>query len=332
MRHGGDIYNTARSLGCSADEIIDFSSNINSYQSGKSMTLDPTCIKPYGDSSYNDLKNAIGRRYGISSDQTALFNGATAAISALMQQLDPKDVTLYMPLYGEYETAARHYGKRIHKIDRFTALYQKPKQGSIVVFVNPATPDGTCYNVGKLLEIWREQQCTIIMDESFLEFEALQSVRQEIEHLPSLYIIQSFSKFYGCAGVRIGAVFSQKSNIGSLYIPLWNLSALDADFLKQRLADDDFVTESRKYHLERKKELREILEASGRFESIYESCSNYILTHSPQGYRIYQQLLRSKILVRHCESFDTLTRNHLRFAVKDQASHRQLKRALHALA
>ncbi|MBL4708862.1 MAG: aminotransferase class I/II-fold pyridoxal phosphate-dependent enzyme, partial [Flavobacteriales bacterium] len=217
---------------------------------------------------------------------------------------------------------------KIIKINRFKEINKKPKKNSLVVFVNPSTPDGKFYKLKKLFKIWEEQNCTIVIDESFLEFEDLHSIRKEINQSKKLYVIQSFSKFYSCAGVRIGAIFSCEKNIKKLQTPLWNLSSFDTKFLTQRLLDSGFRKQSKTLHKKNKKELIKILEDTKLFDEIFVSDSNFILVKSSKASEIFTQLLKKKILVRSCESFDFLTSSYLRFGVKDMKMHKKLKKAL----
>ncbi|OHE02417.1 MAG: L-threonine-O-3-phosphate decarboxylase, partial [Sulfurimonas sp. RIFCSPLOWO2_12_FULL_34_6] len=236
-------------------------------------------------------------------------------------------VYLYAPLYGEYEKAVPKE-KKIIKINRFKNLHVKPKKDSIVVFVNPSTPDAKYYDLDKLFKLWKSQNCTIILDESFIEFENLKSFRNQIESYDKLYIIQSFSKFYSCAGVRIGAVFSDKKNIKKLQTPMWNLSSFDVEFLTKRLRESDFEQTSKKLHVEYKNELFEILKGFKLFTKIYKSNSNFFLVKSKKADKVFKHLLKHKILLRTCGSFDFLDDNYLRFAVKDSHSHDMLREAL----
>ena len=327
MQHGANIYKYAKEVSCSVREIIDFSSNINSYHPKIDITPTNNMLVKYADSSYTNLKKAISAKYKIKKSQISLYNGATSAIFELFKTLKQKRVYLYAPLYGEYEKAVPK-DKKIIKINRFKELHVKPKKGSIVVFVNPSTPDAKHYDLELLFKLWQEQNCTIIVDESFLEFEKLKSLRNQINHYKNLYIIQSFTKFYSCGGVRIGAIFSSKSNIERLKTPMWNLSSFDVEFLTSRLQDKAFVKRSRKLHVKNKKELFNILDSSGLFSKIYKSDSNFYLVKSKKSDKIFKHLLKHKILVRTCGSFDFLSDNHLRFAVKDSYSHHELKKAL----
>ena len=328
MKHGAGIYKVAKQLRCSADEILDYSSNINTYNPNVNITLTNHQLARYGDSSYKGVIKAISNKYKIQKTQISLYNGATSAIFELFKNLKQKDVYLYAPLYGEYEKAASISKKNIVKINRFKELDFIPKKNSIVVFVNPSTPDGKHYNLTKLFKLWKKQNCTIILDESFIEFQKLKSLRNQIEVYKKLYIIQSFSKFYSCAGVRIGAIFSDSNNIEKLKTPLWNLSTFDVEFLSKRLKDKSFEKISRTLHKKHKDELLKILKKSNLFSKIYKSDSNFFLTKSKHSRKIFIHLLQNKILVRTCGSFDSLSNDYLRFAVKDSNANKQLKQSL----
>ena len=329
MKHGTNIYKYAKRIGCGTDELIDFSSNINLYQPAIDFTLSSQEVARYPDSDYREFREFLAQKYILKKSQIALFNGATTAIYELFSSLKRKNVFLYAPLYGEYEKAALQAKKNIYKINRIEDETQAPIDDSIVVFVNPSTPEGMYYtNIKELLTKWIELDCTIILDESFLEFEGLESMRQEINNYKKLYIIHSFSKFYSCAGVRIGAIFSNKRNIQKLQTPLWNLSQLDINFLTQRLSDEAFAKKSRELHKIHKEELVNILTESKLFTEIVQSDSNFILTYAQNGEELWEKLLEQKVLVRKCASFDYLSNNWLRFAVKDAAAHQALKKAL----
>lgn len=332
MQHGGNIYKYAKELDCESAEIIDFSSNINCYQPQSTLSCESSLVTKYANSDYPELKSLIAKNYKCASQNIALYNGATAAIYALMNSLKGKEVYLYAPLYGEYEKAALAAKKDIYKINRIEDIDAEVEKKSIVIFVNPSTPEGSYYELEELFLQWKKKKCTIILDESFLEFEKHKSLKNQIDDYKKLYIIQSFTKFYACPGVRIGAVFSHKKNIRSLNVPLWNISSLDANFLQERLSDTHFKEEAHKLHATQKEKLQNILKESDLFDVIVESDANYILTQSSHASEIFEHLLAHKILVRSCESFDFLDNSWLRFAVKDEGAQAKLKEALGAFA
>ena len=328
MKHGAGIYKVAKKLNCCEDEIIDFSSNINLYQPELKLKLSSKNLARYADSSYSNLKRTISKKLSIKKSQIALYNGATSAIFELLKHLKEKEVYLYAPLYGEYQKAAKQADKSIYKINRFKNINAKVKKNSIVIFVNPSTPDGKYYDLEQLFTYWKKQNCIIIIDESFLEFQDLKSLVNQIKNYDKLYFIKSFTKFYACAGVRVGAILSQKENIKKFKLPLWNLSTFDVSFLTHRLKDKEFERRSKELHIKRKKELKNILKKSKLFTKVFKSDSNFFLTKSKESQAIYEYLLKQKILVRTCDSFTYLNKNYLRFAVKNRAAHSRLKSAL----
>lgn len=330
--HGGDIYAAAEKLGCPPEEITDFSSNINSVAPAVKLELTPALIGSYGDPRYTALRSAVARRYALETEEIALFNGASSAIMELFRSLEPKRTCLYTPIYGEYLRASELYSRKTRLVDRFNELYKKPKKGSTVVFVNPSTPDGKHYDLERLFAIWREARCTVILDESFLEFSEKPSVRKLIREYKKLYIVHSFTKFYACAGLRVGALFSRPENIEALDLPAWNISSFDAAYVTALLGDPGHRSRSLKTQKEQYRQLRSILKDSGLFEKIYKSDANFILTRSDRAPLIYEALFKKKILVRDCANFDGLDNRYLRFAVKGKKAHKLLKKALYALA
>jgi len=330
--HGGDIYAAAERLGCCAEEITDFSSNINIVAPAVKLELTPALITSYGDPRYSLLRSTIAQRYALETGEIALFNGASSAIMELFRSLQPKRTCLYTPIYGEYVKASELYSRKTRFIDRFKELYKRPKKSSTVVFVNPSTPDGRHYDLERLFAIWREARCTVILDESFLEFSEKPSVRKMIREYEKLYIVHSFTKFYACAGLRVGALFSRPENIDALALAAWNISSFDAAYVTELLSDPDHLSLSLKAQKEQYRELRSILKGSGLFEKVYKSDANFILTRSDRAPLIYEVLFKAKILVRDCTNFDGLDRRYLRFAVKGKNAHKLLKKALHALA
>jgi threonine-phosphate decarboxylase len=328
MQHGGNIYKYAKELACLPEEILDFSSNINLYQPEFTLELDPQKLARYPQTTYPQLTQTIADTYTLQPQNITLYNGATSAIYALMDTLKEKKVFLYAPLYGEYEKAALKAKKDIYKINRIEDIDAKVDKKSIVVFVNPATPEGSYYDIKELFLEWKKRKCSIIIDESFIEFENHTSLRQEIYAYKKLYIVHSFSKFYSCAGVRIGALFSHKKNKQKLQPHLWNLSYLDTLFLTQRLQDTQFINHSHTLHQEQKQQLKEILTNTQLFTQIVESDANFILVQSPQAEELFEHLLAHKILVRVCGSFDFLDNSWLRFGVKNKQMHATLQHAL----
>ena len=334
MNHGGNIYQFARRLGCLPEQVLDFSANINPVQAVELSCLQGVQLTPYADPDYGLLKQAINQRYPAPAGvDIELFNGASAAIFALLRSLQPKDLVLYTPLYGEYAHIAGALGCNVHNINRFNQLLVDIPKHSTVIFVNPSTPDGQLYELHDLLATWRAADCTIIIDESFLDFCEVESVAEHIAQYDKLYVIKSLSKFYGCAGIRIGFILAATAAIKELqrFEPAWKLSSLDMAYMQQALANTAFIEQTRQQTAHLRDLLHQALQDSGLFEKIYPGQANFLLArlaNSEDGYKLQVQLESSRILIRVCDNFAGLDKSHVRFAVKDEQAITQLARSL----
>ncbi len=338
MNHGGNIYRFAEHIGCLPEQVLDFSANINPEQAVDLRCLQSVQLGPYADPDYKALKLAISSRYPVpASADIEVYNGASAAIFALLRCLQPQDLVLYTPLYGEYAHIAEQLGCKLYNINRFEYLTASVPQRSTVIFVNPSTPDGQLYDLQALLAIWQAADCTIIIDESFLDFCLADSVVSHLASYDKLYIIKSLSKFYGCAGIRIGFIMAAASAISALkcYEPAWKLSSLDMLYMQQALANTDFIAQTRQQTAYLRTRLQLALQASGLFERIYPGQANFLLAKlagQSDGYHLQAQLISARILIRVCDNFDGLDKHHLRFAVKNAQAIGQLADALNALS
>lgn len=331
--HGGNIYQFAAQLGCLPEQVLDFSANINPEQAADLSCLQQVPLTPYAEPQYHRLKQAFKHRYYLpAAADIEPFNGASAAIFALLRYLAPQDLVLYTPLYGEYRHIAEQLGCKLHTVNRLVNINTDIPPNSTVIFVNPSTPDGQLYNLQTLLSTWQAANCTIVIDESFLDFSDGESVTSQIDHIDKLYVIKSLSKFYGCAGIRIGFVVASAQAIAELQRgePAWKCSSLDMAYMQQALANTDFIEHTRQRTAYLRNLLQLALQQSDLFECIYPSQANFLLARLAQGmdgYQLQQHLAADRILIRVCENFNGLDKYHVRFAVKDERAVAQLERS-----
>ena len=231
----------------------------------------------------------------------------------------PLRCTIYSPAYLEYKKAAERFGYALNIVNRFEDVHADIPEGSLVVFVNPSTPDGMIYEMDELLAIWQKKNCTVLIDESFIEFSDVKSVTHELSKYPNLYILKSMTKFFGAAGIRVGTLISQAKNIKLLREkePLWKLSAFDAAYIQAVLKDSNFKKRSDDANAKSKIYLTQILQKSSWVEKIYPSTANYLLVKlTITAKALQKKLLPHKVMIRSCENFDGLSDYHARIAVK----------------
>ncbi len=330
FEHGGQIEKFAQEIGCEVCEVIDLSSNINFIKPKISIDFNTLDISSYP--VYDKLYEKIASNYGVQSDEIELFNGGSSAIFTLFRHLNLKNCTIYSPAYLEYKKAALNFGYELDLINRFEDINAKVKSNSLVIFVNPSTPDGRYYEIETLIKRWMENSCTILIDESFLDFCDKPSAIKYLKTYDKLYILKSMTKFYSSAGIRVGTIVSTKQNIEKLkeFEPMWKLSQFDSIYLQEALKDEEFKTISKEINIKNRLELEEILRNSSLVEEIFESNANYLLIKLKNiSASKFQELLKLyKIMVRDCSNFDFLDDRFVRIAVKSSSANARLKQAL----
>ena len=330
FEHGGQIEKFALELGCEVSEILDLSSNINFIKPKINIDFNTLDISSYP--TYDKLYEKIASNYEVQKDEIELFNGGSSAIFTLFRNLALKNCTIYSPAYLEYKKASLNFGYELDLINRFEDVRKVVKPNSLVIFVNPSTPDGNYYELEELMQNWIKNSCTILIDESFLDFCDKPSAIKYLKTYDKLYILKSMTKFYSSAGIRVGTIVSRKENIAKLkeFEPMWKLSHFDSIYLQEALNDKEFKAISKEINIKNRAELEEILKSSSLVERIYESSANYLLVKLKNiNASKFQELLKPyKIMVRDCSNFDFLDDSFVRVAVKSSSANERLKEAL----
>jgi threonine-phosphate decarboxylase len=329
--HGGDIKTFAKAINREEKQIIDLSSNINFIK--PKFKLNQTDISTYPN--YDNLYSVLSKHFSVDTENLEVYNGGSSAIFSLMRNIKTKRCYIYSPAYLEYKKSALLNAKELILIDRFESIDTVIEKNSLVVFVNPSTPDGRYYDIDKLFEMWKRQNATIIMDESFLEFSGKQSAVKYLQTYDKLYILKSLTKFYSCAGVRLGVVISSKENIKNLksFEPLWKISAFDSEFISHILQDEKFTQKTLRKTQKAKVYLKKILKKSPIIDKVFESDANFFLVKladiSAKEFAL--KLATHKIMVRDCSNFDFLDDSYVRIAVKSKKDLKVFKKALQSI-
>ncbi len=332
--HGGQVETFADQLGCKVEEIIDLSSNINFIKPTINVDFNELDISSYP--IYEKLYKSISTNYKIKPNQLELYNGGSSAIFTLFRHLNLKHCTIYSPAYLEYKKAATIFKYKISHINRLNILDQIVDENSFVIFVNPSTPDGQLYSLDELMQYWISQNCTILIDESFLDFTNGESMIKYINEYDKLYILKSMTKFYSSAGIRVGSLVSNEKNIEKLKQnePMWKLSTFDSHYLQEALKDKTFKNISKSINAKNSVFLENILKESNLFSEVLNSNANYILTKlkDKTAQQLQEHLKAYKILIRDCSNFDFLDNSYVRFAVKSEKQLKILQQALNSIS
>ncbi|MCK5293082.1 MAG: aminotransferase class I/II-fold pyridoxal phosphate-dependent enzyme, partial [Arcobacteraceae bacterium] len=158
--HGGQIEAFAKEQNCSVSDVVDLSSNINFLKPKIEIDFNSLDISSYP--TYDKLYKKIAFKYKVDIENIELFNGGSNAIFTLFNHLKLNHCTIYSPAYLEYKKACKIYNYECDTINRFTNITRAVKEYSLVVFVNPSTPDGKHYDIEEFLEAWDKLNCTVL--------------------------------------------------------------------------------------------------------------------------------------------------------------------------
>lgn len=340
--HGGQFFTAAQQLGWSTeqalDQLLDFSASLNPLQPDFDLNTNPALLMHYPPEQATQLKSLLAHKLQLNPEQIRLTNGISAAIFDFFNWLRPKQTLLYSPLYGEYTRAAELFSQRTQLIrrdlDADSLVLPELNADSLVVLVNPTTPDGRLYPrmpLIALLNHCQAHQAWLCIDESFLPFIGWQtehSLRDQLERYPKLIIFQSLTKYYGCAGVRIGAVLAHPSCLANWPQATWPIATLDSELMMQALQQTDFDAHTQTWLTDAKQDLLAQLKDCRWIENIYPGEANFILCKlNTPAQPLAQQLAQQGLLIRACDSFG-FSLPHIRLAVKTRDAHKRLAAAL----
>jgi threonine-phosphate decarboxylase len=238
------------------------------------------------------------------------------------------------PSFGEYESAVRKAGgepKFIPLDSEFQVdaepFKRKMRGAKMVYLCNPNNPTGVLINHNSLLKIVDAalaEEVLVFLDEDFIEFvddEKEQSLISELGRFPNLFILRTFTKFYGLTGLRVGYGLADTGIIDILSrvkMP-WSVNSLGQAAALAALSDEAHNAKTRTViKAERKFLLSELTKLKGF--TVYPADANYFfLDVRRSGFsaaQLREQMLKRGILIRDCSSFHGLDAFYLRVAIR----------------
>ena len=330
-------------------EIVDFSSNVNPLgcYSGvkKFLRKQLDSISEYPDSESRKLRSNIKWYTGLNESQIIVGNGATEIIyNFCLAFLNKKTkVLIPIPTFSEYEKAAKLSGSKIifyktmnlnNDLEEF--IKKIPKNG-IVFLCNPNNPTGVLIPKKNMLKIVRHAEknsSLVFIDETFIELvpESNQSIIKSIKSFDNLFILRSFTKSFGLAGIRIGYALGSKQVISvlqKLKIP-WNVSNIAQSAASAAICYHPFLEDSNKLIKKENKFLTKSFSKLDKF-SCFQSSTNFLLLKTKiKSKTLQKKLLKNNILIRDCSTFRGLDQNYVRVAIKTRKENQKLINALEA--
>lgn len=315
----------------SGEAIAFLDANENPFNSPWNRYPDPRQVK---------LKTRVGEIKNIPISKIFLGNGSDEPIDLLFRAFcEPgKDnVVSIHPTYGMYRVAADTNNVAVNlvplsaefELDADAVLNAATADTKIIFLCSPNNPSGNALDNSAMLRIIENFSGIVVTDEAYIDFCPEKSLLPILGQYPNLVILQTFSKAWGMAGLRLGMAFAAEPIIDVLSrikYP-YNLSILTQQKGLELLSDEKQMIEWVAVILKEREKMIAKLKKFPYVVKVYPTDANFVLvkTHDPRG--IYQYLVDEKIIVRDRSSI-SLCEGCLRISIGSPEENATLIEAL----
>lgn len=290
----------------------------------------------YPDPYQTALKAGIASIKGVAPEQIFLGNGSDEPIDLLIRAFcNPgKDrIIITPPTYGMYEVSAGINDVGVVKVpltEDFSldkpALLEAIEPGIKIIWLcSPNNPTGNSLNPDDLIEIVKKFQGLVVIDEAYIDFASQPSLIPRLANHANLVILQTFSKAWGLASLRIGMAFADPEIIRILNMikPPYNINGASQHLALEALANRDHMNRMVHEILEQRKHLVSMLSNLKLVQKIFPSDANFVLVKIDKAHEVYRQLIEKKVIVRDRSKVE-LCENCLRITIGNAVENKVL--------
>lgn len=258
------------------------------------------------------IKEKLAPIKGCRPTQIFLGNGSDEPIDLIIRlTCEPKvdNIIILPPTYGMYEVSASVNNVGIQKIPltpeyqlNIDAVLEAINSKTKLIFIcSPNNPTGNLINREAILQIIENfQQGIVIIDEAYNDFSDEPSFIPSLDEYPNVMVLQTFSKAWGLASLRLGMAFAQEELItllNKIKYP-YNINGLTQKLLIENIDNTDFVKKSVATLNENRAQLEKELSELSNVEHIYPSDANFLLVRFKEAKAVFDYLIDNKTIVR----------------------------------
>jgi histidinol-phosphate aminotransferase len=287
---------------------------------------------------YRPATRRLARYFHVRPEELLLANGADDALRAFFDAFveEGSHILICEPTFPMYRYFAEIFGARIDAVrynadmslplrDVIAALRKKPR---VLFIANPNNPTGTLLqreSIRKILKV--ATHTAVAIDEAYAEFSRV-TVVPWIRRYPQLFVVRTFSKVAGLAGLRLGAVLARADSLGFLRRTMPPFPVNVAALVAAMAAVQD--SRSMRRYVNEINHLREWLSSELRRIGVrtYPSAGNFLLADfGPKGPALFKHLERQGILLR--ERSREIAPGFVRITIGTSTEMRTLLKAIH---
>jgi histidinol-phosphate aminotransferase len=327
-------YSSARSeYSGTANVFLD--ANENSY--GSPLTK---WYNRYPDPLQWDLKKKIAAIKNVPAENMLLGNGSDECIDLLIRAFcEPQkdNFIICPPTYGMYEVYGNINNVEVREVPllpgfqlNLEAIEASIDDNTKLIFIcSPNNPTGNSMEREDIEIVLNNFEGIVVIDEAYINYSRHRSFVAELNEYPNLVVMQTFSKAWGLAALRLGINFASQEIITILnkIKPPYNINQATQELALKALDNlDDVNTMIRDTVKEREELVKELVQLP-LVQKVYPSDANFVLAKMDQATRIYDYLKEKGIIVRN-RSNVVLCEDCLRITVGTPEQDKQLLKTL----
>ncbi len=323
-------YSSARSEFSGTGQVF-LDANENPYETG---------LNRYPDPLQREVKEKLAAIKGVRPEQIFLGNGSDEVIDLAIRifcRPGTDHIIILPPTYGMYQVGAAIADVEVREVPLFPdfqpdveAILTTANAHSKLLFIcHPNNPTGNLMDTRAMETLLDGFPGIVVIDEAYIDFAPEYSMVKYLEKYPKLIVMQTLSKAWGLAGIRMGMAFASDAIIDyyNKVKPPYNINILTQEAALKELERED----QKAAWVEELIRTRELLAAALRempmVKKVYPSETNFLLVQVTDPLGLYQYLLEQGIIVRD-RSRVLLCDGSLRISIGTASENQQLISAL----
>lgn len=266
----------------------------------------------YPDPYQDEIKRILASQHDIKSENIFISNGSDEAIDYLIRIIcEPfrDKIMIFEPTFGMYESSATINNIEVVKLplnSQFQIDIEKAKEAitddiKIIFICSPNNPTGNLINSEDIRILMNTFEGILVVDEAYVDFSDANSWVAHLETYPNLMVLQTFSKAWGLAALRVGVFYGHPTLIEGLTLikQPYNVNGYSQKVVVEALKNMEIKNKLVREIKNRKTELEEELRMHKVVKKVFPSDANFFLVRVENANDLYKFLISKQIIVRN---------------------------------
>ncbi|HVZ96989.1 MAG TPA: histidinol-phosphate transaminase [Chitinophagaceae bacterium] len=298
----------------------------------------------YPDPLQTKLKQELSKIKGVPVQNTFIGNGSDEVIDLAFRifcEPGKSNVIICPPTYGMYRVCANINDVAVKEANltsdfqlNLNKIFEITDKDTRIIFIcSPNNPTGNNLNRLDIETLLNNFPGIVLIDEAYINYSSQKSFIRKLTEYENLIVMQTLSKAWGLAALRLGIAFASERIIELFnnVKPPYNINLASQQLGIQALSNINEVNEKIKLTTQQRGFLQQALPEFGFIKKIYPSDTNFILVKTTDANKLYQYLTNKGIIVRN-RTKEPLCENCIRITVGTPEENRLLLEALNKYA